>query len=175
MAKLPDQLLSWREREQRLTLKDARYSPEAFFACKAPYLGRWLEQHNPHHPRVVVWGAGRASRRRLQPLIETGVEVEAYVDIDPKKIGWRVGGAPVLAPRPSFRSGGVLCAQLGRQARRSRTDSAGPGKARILVGCELGALCVIFRLQQTMFSKTFEPICEEHLVGANRGRMVNPF
>ncbi len=98
MAKLPDKLLSWREREDRLTRTDPRYSPEAFYACKAPYLARWLERHNPHHPRVIVWGAGRASRLRLRPLLQVGVEVQAFVDIDPKKIGWSISGAAVISP-----------------------------------------------------------------------------
>jgi len=98
MAKLPHKLLSWRERDRRLTRTDPRYSPEAFYACKAPYLARWLERNNPHHPRVVVWGAGRASRLRLRPLIDAGVEVESFVDIDPKKIGNSVSGVQVLSP-----------------------------------------------------------------------------
>ena len=98
MAKLPDKLLSWREREGRLTRTDPRYSSEAFYQCKAPFLARWLERHNPHHPSVVVWGAGRASRLRLRPLLKAGIEVKAFVDIDPKKIGWSISGAPVLSP-----------------------------------------------------------------------------
>ena len=97
MAKLPQSLLDWRERPQRLTRTDPRYSVDAFFRMKAPYLARWLEARNPHHPRVVIWGAGRVTRRRLTPLL-AGLEVEAWVDIDPKKIGWLVDSAPVVAP-----------------------------------------------------------------------------
>jgi glycosyltransferase involved in cell wall biosynthesis len=98
MAKLDEPLLTWRERPERLTRTDARYSVEAFFRCKAPYLARWLAAHNPHHPKLIVWGAGRVTRRRLAPLLGQGLEVQAWVDIDPKKIGWRIEGAPVIGP-----------------------------------------------------------------------------
>lgn len=65
MAKLEETLLEWRERPDRLTRTDSRYSPEAFYRTKAPYLYRWLERHNPHHPAVIVWGAdlGGVARR----------------------------------------------------------------------------------------------------------------
>jgi glycosyltransferase involved in cell wall biosynthesis len=98
MAKVEQSLLEWRERPERLTRTDPRYSLEAFSQAKAPYLVRWLASNNPHHPRLIVWGAGRTTRRRLAPALSLGLEVEAWVDIDPKKIGWNVNGAPVIAP-----------------------------------------------------------------------------
>jgi len=97
-AKLDEELLVWSDRADRLTRADPRYSVEAFFRAKTPYLYRWLAEKNPRHPKVVVWGAGRTTRRRLQPLLELGVEVEAWVDVDVKKIGWTVAGAPVWSP-----------------------------------------------------------------------------
>ena len=98
MAKLPETLLQWRERPERLTRTDPRYGVEAFYRTKAPYLNRWLERHNRHHPDVVVWGSGRTSRQRLRYLTELGVRVSAFIDIDPRKIGYRIAGAPVLRP-----------------------------------------------------------------------------
>ena len=98
MAKLEETLLSWRERAQRLTRTDSRYSVEAFYRIKAPYMYRWLEKHNPRHPAVIVWGSGRTSRQRLRFLTDLGVRVEAYVDIDPRKIGYTIEGARVMTP-----------------------------------------------------------------------------
>jgi glycosyltransferase involved in cell wall biosynthesis len=97
MAKLPETLLEWRDRPDRLTRADARYDVEAFFRVKAPYIARWLAAHNPAHPKVVVWGAGRTARLRFRNLAEQGIEPIAYVDIDPKKIGWKIAGVPVIA------------------------------------------------------------------------------
>ena len=98
MAKLGEPLLQWRERPERLTRTDPRYSVDGFFRAKAPYLARWLAEHNPHRPKVIVWGAGRVTRRRLAPVLAEGLEVQAWVDIDSKKIGWSLEGVPVIAP-----------------------------------------------------------------------------
>ena len=98
MAKLEDTLLEWRDRPERLTRTDPRYSVDAFYQTKAPYLYRWLERHNAHHPAVIVWGSGRTSRQRLRFLTSLGIRVEAFVDIDPRKVGHRIGGAEVIWP-----------------------------------------------------------------------------
>jgi glycosyltransferase involved in cell wall biosynthesis len=97
-AKLQKFLLEWTDRQDRLTRVDPRYGAEAFFRVKAPYIARWLAANNPAHPRVVVWGAGRTARRRFRHLAAEGVEPIAYVDIDPKKIGWKIAGVPVISP-----------------------------------------------------------------------------
>ena len=98
MAKLEETLLEWRDRPGRLTRTDPRYSVDAFYQTKAPYLYRWLERHNAHHPAVIVWGSGRTSRQRLRFLTGLGIRVEAFVDIDPRKVGHRIGGAEVIWP-----------------------------------------------------------------------------
>jgi hypothetical protein len=98
IEKLDQSLLEWRDRPDRLTRRDPRYTTAAFFRAKAPYLGRWLKANNPHHPRTLVWGAGRTTRLRLRPLFDLGVTVGAWIDIDPNKIGWSVNGSPVLSP-----------------------------------------------------------------------------
>ena len=96
MAKIPEVLLTWNDPAQRLSRTHSRYSPRAFYECKAGYLGTWLEAHNPHHPDVIVWGAGRETRRRAEMLCAHGVCIRAYVDIDPRKLGQTIHRRPVL-------------------------------------------------------------------------------
>jgi glycosyltransferase involved in cell wall biosynthesis len=98
MEKLAEPLLVWNDSPRRLSRRDARYDPEAFYRVKAGYLARWLARHNPHHPSVVLWGAGRVTRRRARALAGHGIEIEAFVDIDPRKLGRPIEGRPVLAP-----------------------------------------------------------------------------
>ncbi len=98
MAKVPETLVVWNDPPQRLSRTDRRYSFAAFYQTKAEYLARWLARHNPCHPDIVLWGAGRESRRRAEFLAEHGIRITHYVDIDPRKIGQRVQGRPVLAP-----------------------------------------------------------------------------
>jgi hypothetical protein len=98
MEKLPETLLVWNDSPRRLSRRDARYAAEALHRVKASYLMRWLATHNMHHPRVILWGAGRVTRRRVQPLLDHGLEVTTYIDIDPRKIGRTIRGRPVAAP-----------------------------------------------------------------------------
>ncbi len=96
MRKLPEVLLDWADPPGRLSRVDGRYSPAAFSATKAGYLARWLARHNPRHPEVVVAGAGRITRQRVELLVAHGVRIAAYLDVDPRKVGRLVHGRPVL-------------------------------------------------------------------------------
>ncbi|TVR47809.1 MAG: glycosyltransferase [Puniceicoccaceae bacterium] len=97
-SKLPEVLLRWRDRPERLTRADPRYRPEAFFACKAPWLAGWLRPRLAGGRRLLFWGAGRVTRRRVRPFITSGLSPDGYVDVDPRKIGGRIGGARVMGP-----------------------------------------------------------------------------
>ncbi|MCB1019257.1 MAG: glycosyltransferase family 2 protein, partial [Acidobacteria bacterium] len=124
MAKVDEPLLRWRDRPDRLTRTDARYSTEAFFRAKAPYLARWLAQRNPHHPRTIIWGAGRVTRRRLAPLLDAGLDVRAWVDIDPNKIGWKIDGVPVIAPNQLPPPGeAFVLAAVGKRGARALIEA----------------------------------------------------
>ncbi|MGJ3242537.1 MAG: glycosyltransferase [Opitutales bacterium] len=121
MAKVPATLLTWNDPPDRLSRTDPRYSVDAFFATKAPYLKRWLERHvDPARP-VWIWGAGRATRKRLQPLSDAGIAWSAWIDVDPAKIGQTIDGRPVrptgdltkASPKPF-----VLTALMARGARK---------------------------------------------------------
>lgn len=105
MDKLPQTLVVWNDPPGRLSRTDPRYAPEAFFRIKAGYLARRLARANPFHPRILVAGAGRVTRRRAELLCEHGIVIEAWLDIDPRKIGLMLGDRPVLhyndAPGPS--------------------------------------------------------------------------
>jgi hypothetical protein len=96
MAKLPEFLLTWSDPPDRLSRTDRRYAVRAFYRCKAEYLAHWLTRRNPHHPEIILWGAGRETRKRADALLEHGVAIAAYVDIDPRKIGQVIHGIPVI-------------------------------------------------------------------------------
>lgn len=96
MAKLPAVLLTWNDSATRLSRRDPRYTSEAFYRLKARYLARWLATHNPHHPAVLLWGAGRVTRKRARSLLVHGVTVEAFIDIDPRKVGRVVAGRRIV-------------------------------------------------------------------------------
>ncbi len=99
MAKVPEVLVCWHDPPGRLSRTDRRYAPEAFFRLKAPWLARELRRAGAGR-RILVWGAGRPTRKRAAWLEAEGVRIEGFVDIDPKKISPALGGTgrPVLAP-----------------------------------------------------------------------------
>ena len=96
MAKVDAELLVWNDPPGRLSRNHPRYDVAAFYRIKTEYLARWLARNNPHHPVVHILGSGRTTRKRADLLRAHGIEFAAYYDVDPKKIGHRIGGLPVL-------------------------------------------------------------------------------
>jgi glycosyltransferase involved in cell wall biosynthesis len=134
MAKVPRVLVRWGDPPGRLSRSDRRYAPEAFYACKAPFLARWLERNVPPSRRLLVWGAGRPTRRRAEWLTSHGARIAGYVDIDPRKVGRVLAGRPVIAPEDLpppeqvFVLGYVAkrgARELARQALRARGFAEG--------------------------------------------------
>lgn len=93
MAKVEEQLLHWRESPERLSRVDSRYSEQAFRRCKAAYLGKRLSGRS-----IVVCGAGPIGKAFALALQEEAHSIAAFVDLDPRKIGQVVHGAPVVHP-----------------------------------------------------------------------------
>jgi glycosyltransferase involved in cell wall biosynthesis len=98
MGKIPEPLLKWRDHPDRLSRIHHRYSTDAFYQLKARYLAKWLTKHNPMHPNVVIWGAGRSSRKRAELLTDYGVNITHYIDVNPNKIGQKIHGRLVWSP-----------------------------------------------------------------------------
>lgn len=96
MEKAAEELLVWNDPPDRLSRTHPSYGVDAFYRLKTGFLARWLAKNNPHHPDVIVLGAGRTTRKRADLPLEHGVNIVAYADIDPRKIGRMVNGRPVL-------------------------------------------------------------------------------
>ncbi len=95
IANLARPLLRWRVRPDRHSLTSARYSPEAFRRCKVHFLDQaFLPSGRP----LVVWGAGKVGKPLARELLRQGRPVSAFVDLDARKIGQEIHGAPVLDP-----------------------------------------------------------------------------
>lgn len=94
-AKLEQVLLQWRERPERLTRTDGRYSLENFLRAKAHFLAQGPLKNRD---AVIVWGAGMMGRRLSKHLLRHEVPLVAFVDVDPAKIGRRRRNRPIHAP-----------------------------------------------------------------------------
>jgi glycosyltransferase involved in cell wall biosynthesis len=94
-GKVDQELVTWNDPPNRLSRTDERYSIDAFYQTKAEYLFQWLEKHNPHHPDVIVWGAGRVTRKRVAILEQCGLKATHYIDIKDRRLNC---GTPVIQP-----------------------------------------------------------------------------
>jgi glycosyltransferase involved in cell wall biosynthesis len=97
MAKVPEVLLRWRERADRASRTDSRYDRTAFDRLRALYLAKDPRLSDKRRP-LAYWGAGRNTRRRAELLIQRGFPPTVWIDVDPRKLGNRLAGVPVVAP-----------------------------------------------------------------------------
>jgi len=93
-ARLPRTLLFWRDRPERATRTMPAYTAAAFRACKAHHLKQGFLKGTDE---VTLAGAGLEGRAWRRTLLEEGIRVIRWVDVDPKKIGRTLHGAPVAA------------------------------------------------------------------------------
>jgi len=104
LAKVDAVLLDWREAPHRLSRRDPRYDEHAFRRCKVHYLGRRIAGRS-----VVVWGAGPVGKAFARALQDAGHRIAAFVELDPRKIGQEIHGAPVIAPEAVPAHRGSYC------------------------------------------------------------------
>jgi len=88
-------LLFWREHEDRLCRTDPRYGLKAFIECRCHHL---VNGPLSGDKKIVLWGAGPIGRKTATGLRKAGADFEAYIDIDPKKIGRTVRDRKVYGP-----------------------------------------------------------------------------
>jgi len=115
-ARLPGALFFWRERPDRATRTSAAYAPEAFRLCKLHHL---MNGFLKGEREVILAGAGLEGRAWYRILREAGIRVSAWVDVDPRKIGRELHGAPVLATDQVAAAGVKMLMTVGARGARA--------------------------------------------------------
>lgn len=131
--KVPRVLLYWRERPDRATRTDSRYSVKNFLRAKAHYL---MKGPLANRDAVVVWGAGQMGRRLSKHLLWEGAPLAAFVEVDPAKIGRRKRGRPVIARSD-------LAGELSRHRRPAVIAAVGSRGARAQIRAYLTGLGLV--------------------------------
>ena len=122
LGAVPEVLLHWREGEWRLSRTHPSYSQEAFRRCKAHHLAASLLRERDG---VVVWGAGPTGKLFARALEGEGVCIRAFVDLDPRKVGQYIRGAPVLPPADIQEHRDAFCvAAVGQLGAREEIRAA---------------------------------------------------
>ena len=104
LANLPATLLDWRESPGRATRRDPRYDLARHRALKAAFLARGPLARRRE---VALWGAGETGRAFADGLAREGVRVAFFLEVDRKKIGRTVRGAPVFSWEEARRARGL--------------------------------------------------------------------
>lgn len=120
-------VLRWRDHPQRLTRTDPAYTLAAFRRCKVHFLRRTLLADGR---AAVVWGAGPTGKAFARELLAAGTPLAAFVEVDPRKLGKQIHGAPVApveraADFPGTLALGAVSGLEGRE--RVRELAAGLG------------------------------------------------
>lgn len=116
-ARMPDMLFFWRDRPERSTRTMSEYSAEAFRRCKAHHLKNgWLRGKS----QVTLIGAGKEGRAWRKVLSEVGIEVSRWVDLDPRKVGKILHGAPVVPEREAEPGSGPMLVTIGTRGARGQ-------------------------------------------------------
>ena len=124
LSNLPEFLLDWRESPARLTRTDGRYALARHMALKAAWLA---EGPLSDRGEVAIWGAGETGRAFARALAPLGIQAVLFLEVDPRKIGRSLLGAPVVSYEEAGRARGLpLLVAVGA-----------PG-ARALIRAELG-------------------------------------
>jgi len=114
-ARLCGTLFFWRERPDRATRTSPAYAPEAFRHCKLHHLRAGFLKGERE---VILAGAGLEGRAWYRLLLEEGVRIASWVDVDPRKIGRMLHGAPVLATNQVRANGVKLLMTVGSRGAR---------------------------------------------------------
>ena len=120
-------VLRWRDHAERRSRSDPAYSLDAFVRCKVPPPFGDAPSAVPERPRLGRGSGGKSFARELQTQ---GSTVAAFVDVDPRKIGHDVHGAPVVAsrtPRASAKSFaiGAVAGEVARAEIREAVAAEG--------------------------------------------------
>jgi len=121
-ARLPQLLFFWRDHPQRLTRTSPAFSLAAFRACRLHYLRRsYLKEIDG----ITLWGAGQEGKAWRSLLREHGIEVQRWIEVDPRKIGQRIHGAPVDPPKALAPGCGPMLITIGVRAARDQVRRHG--------------------------------------------------
>lgn len=135
-ARLPEVLLFWRDRPERLSRTAAACSLTAFRACKAHHLRQGFLRETVE---VTLWGAGLEGKAWRQALAAEGVRVGRWLEVDRCKIGQRIHGAPVVGIEALRPGDGPVLVTIGARGARAQVR-AFAAKAGLVEGVDY--LCV---------------------------------
>jgi hypothetical protein len=119
-ARLPEILFFWRDHPERATRIMDEYSSNAFRSCKLHHLRQGFLKNSDE---IVIAGAGLEARAWQRLLSTVGIRVSGWLDVDPRKIGRTLHGAPVTKPEDMNLGDRKMIAAIGVRGARNQFRS----------------------------------------------------
>jgi glycosyltransferase involved in cell wall biosynthesis len=116
-ARLPQTLFFWRDHPGRATRTMSEYSAAAFRACKLHYLRQGFLKDTRS---IIIAGAGLEGRAWQRLLAGEGISVSCWVDVDPRRIGRTLHGAPVISTDQLPLTSGKIIVAIGVRGAREQ-------------------------------------------------------
>jgi len=101
-SKVPEVLLNWRMYSTSFSKIDARYTPRAIEKRKFKHVLWTLRKGAMDKKGLTVMGAGKKGGRLGRYLLENGLPLKGFIDIDLKKQDSTRHGLPVQSPEEFF-------------------------------------------------------------------------
>lgn len=95
MGVVPRRLVAWRDHPARRSRTHPDYAIGRFVACKAHHLAEGFLRASAEY---VLWGHGRTGRALRRALLAEGRRASYVIEVDPRKLGQHIDGAPVVSP-----------------------------------------------------------------------------
>ena len=95
MGVVPQRLLAWRDRPDRMWRRDPSYAQPRFLACKAQHLAEGPLRHRDEY---VLWGFGETGKALRRALAALGKRAAWIVELHPRRLGETIHGAKVVRP-----------------------------------------------------------------------------
>lgn len=124
-ASLKDTLFFWRDHPARATRTLQEYAAESFRRCKAFHLQNGFLKGAES---VTLIGAGIEGRQWRKTLAGIGVSVSRWVDLDPRKVGKILHGAPVIPEYAVEPETGPMLVTIGTRGARAQVRSWASGR-----------------------------------------------
>lgn len=137
-GKVEEVLFDWHDGEGRLTRSHEAYGEEQVWRMKAHYLARLPAVRERG---VALCGAGPIGKRLARLLLEEGIEVHGFFEVNPRKVGTEISGLPVVGANDfgvKWREAVLLSAvgvAGGRERVRVLAEGAGYVEGRDFFAC----------------------------------------
>lgn len=121
---VPRVLHLWRDHQERVSRTDARYSEESFRKLKLHYLKK-LRLEDGSRP-VSICGAGPVGKAWLKAFLTEGIQVRYLVEVNPRKIGKKIHGVPVVRAEdlPAPGQTGLILGAVGQKGARENVRAS---------------------------------------------------